>query len=245
LRYAFDPHFAKELGMKKMIAFNYSALDAQVRETAQGHAREIHEILERTAQGIVQIGLRLMECHKLLGLKFSDWLKAEFLWSQSVASNYEACAEKFGNLDCLDRFQPSALCALIRKNVDPAAIDDAVARAHRGQIVTLKTAQSLIVKHAKPGTISAASPAVHRLRNGIRQVGLIVANLTKDQRATLLDELLSLVDMLGAAPPTARLTAAGRLKLDGAARNRRRIGRESTAEANDTAPRGRREPVPA
>src|SRR3990172_3209737 len=91
--------------------FNYGVLSSKARRTAEGHARAIHALLRQTAANIIEIGRRLIEVHDALGSRhYGAWLRSEFAWTQSVASNYEQVARKFANLACVDHFQPSALC---------------------------------------------------------------------------------------------------------------------------------------
>lgn len=144
--------------MATIQGFNYSAIeDTKARKAAREHAKAIPVQLEQTAKSVVDIGRRLIEIYETLGRNnFQAWIRAEFRWSQPVASNYMQCARKFGDLDCLAYLQPSALIVLARGNVPSEAVDDAIEQAGNKEIVTHKQAQELIAAHSPPRGITDA-----------------------------------------------------------------------------------------
>ena len=75
--------------MTRIVGFNYEALDAGVRSETQENAQAIRGLVRQATASVIEIGKR----------HFGAWLRAEFRWSQSVASNYMLAATKFGNLD--------------------------------------------------------------------------------------------------------------------------------------------------
>ena len=64
---------------RKASAFDYDTLPEKHRTTSQAHAMKIHDIIARTAEGIVEIGKRLTAVKKAVGIRrFNEWLTGEF-----------------------------------------------------------------------------------------------------------------------------------------------------------------------
>jgi hypothetical protein len=134
---------------RRAAPFDYALFPASVQKSVREQVQTIHGLLARTSVNVVQIGLRLQFVRDRLGrLHFRPWLKAEFAWSQSTASNYMRAAKTFGDLDCLERFQPAALFALARKKVPAACRAEAIRLARRGGRVTKADAVELVERHA-------------------------------------------------------------------------------------------------
>ena len=131
------------------VSFNYAALsDAKVRKAAQDAATEIRALLQMTGQNVVEIGQRMNAIKAAIGPKaFAEWLKAEFEWTESVATNHMLCARRFSGLECLHQFQPYALYQLCRQATPEAAIKEAVKRAESGELITGRKANDLIAQH--------------------------------------------------------------------------------------------------
>lgn len=154
--------------------FNYKALEKKHRETTKKHAESIRGMLERNAENVVSIGRHLWAVHDLLGPEpFQAWIQAEFRWSQSVASNYMRVAKRFGDLECLKQFQPSALYALARRDVEPKTVKKAIKAAEAGELITAKRAKQMIAEAAakpkgngKAGRDVEAGPNGQGGRNG-------------------------------------------------------------------------------
>ena len=124
---------------EKSKGYDYRAIDAKLRRKVQRHAEQIHQLLERTTETIVEIGRRLIEVHSEIGRsRFQAWLKAEFRWSQPTASQFMSIAEQFGHLDCLNNFQPSALYKLAPKSVPAELVAEMIQRAESGETITHK-----------------------------------------------------------------------------------------------------------
>ena len=45
----------------KIVGFNYDKLDTNSRESVKDHAKQINDLLIRTAKNIIEIGKRLIE----------------------------------------------------------------------------------------------------------------------------------------------------------------------------------------
>jgi hypothetical protein len=142
-------------------SFNYESLkDAKVAKQARESAKQIRLLLQKTAESVVQIG-KLMATVRdgMTPVTFLAWVECEFGWVQSVASNYMQAAEKFNDLDCLKQIQPTAIIRLSRKNVPESVINDAVAKARAGEMVTASMVNRMLVAAGhKPTHASAGKP---------------------------------------------------------------------------------------
>ena len=188
--------------------FDYAALAPAPRRAATGYAKAIQTHLTSSTKAVIDIGRRLIELREQLSARqWRAWLSSEFRWTRSVASNYMQVAEKFGDLDVVARFQPSALYALARRYVPARAIADAVGLARSGQTISKAFARQLIRKY-KPGS---PTPALTNLRRAIARM------------SRRLDDL---------AKPTPRGAMAGLAKeLEQRARKLRRVRRKPSRPA--------------
>lgn len=132
--------------MPQKIGFDYSSISAEHQQVIAEHAKAITLHMRHSTRSTVDIGRRLIQVRQLLGSVFLAWIGAEFQWSLATARAYMTLAQRFGDLDCLDYFQPSALLALARKHMPQAAIDQAIACARNGQLITKAFATDLADK---------------------------------------------------------------------------------------------------
>lgn len=138
-------------------------LPATAVKAVSEHAQVIHGLLARAAGNVVQIGLRLQAVRNIVGRsQFQPWLKKEFRWSQPVASNYMRAARAFADLDCLGQFQPSALFILARKRCPPAARQEAIRLARRGERITKARAAELVERHMPAASVPAMAERMRR-----------------------------------------------------------------------------------
>jgi hypothetical protein len=136
----------------------------------------------------VQIGLRLQFVRDRLGREhFQPWLKAEFHWSQSTASNYMRAAKAFAHLDCLVRFQPTALFVLARRRVPVVAREEAIRLARGGVRVTRSIAFEILERHFQ--AVPTGSVRMDRLRRSFLKA---LPKLSPQDARLLAEELLSL-----------------------------------------------------
>lgn len=207
--------------MNEQLAFNYDMLKKRSRELAQRNATAIHELIRSTTQGIVEIGRRLHEVRASMNSRtWNAWLRAEFRWAQSTASSYMRIAEKFGNLDCLENFQHTALAELTKDRVDPRAITAAVNEAQSGTLVTRKRARELATEFATPQTPAPKADGLHNLRTAINRLNqnleVQLATLQPDELAALADDLMEFAIKLRkagtTAPPATKQAAARRTR---------------------------------
>jgi hypothetical protein len=76
--------------------FDYSQLSTGDRKFLREREHQIKSLARMTAQGIVQIGVYLLEAKERLGHgKFLAWIKASFGWKRVTAWNFMNVAEQF------------------------------------------------------------------------------------------------------------------------------------------------------
>ena len=182
--------------------FNYDVLPPKIRERTQQQTQVIHGLLKRTTEGLIEIGRRLVEVKAILDdpQKFDAWALAEFQFTRSTASQLMRITEKFGDLDCLDNFQHSALAELVKKRVDQRAVKTAIAEARKGRMVTARRVVELAHQFAETPEQTIKPKALYTLRSAIQSLSEnmeILANSTDlVELNELTDELLSLVMQL-------------------------------------------------
>lgn len=133
--------------------FDYTTLDTDTFQFVKLQTGEIRGLMKRTAQGIVEIGQRLIEVKgRLRHGQFLDWLNAEFQWSYPTAARFMQVASSFGQYYEFDNFAPSALYELAAPSTPAAVRAEAMARAEGGEMITHKTAKALKQKYATPST---------------------------------------------------------------------------------------------
>lgn len=140
--------------------FRYEDLDTETRIVVQQRTGEIKTLMRQTAQGVMEIGGKLIEVKDRLGHgRFGYWLNQEFGWSDRTARNFMAVARQFKSeiISDLD-LAPSALIALSGATVPEAARQEAVEQAASGQQVTVKTAKQIIAKHKPAAPRSEPQP---------------------------------------------------------------------------------------
>lgn len=129
-------------------AFDYTALDAETRIVVQQRTGEIKSLMRRTAQDIIEIGLKLTEVKARLGHgSFGGWLKAEFEWSERTAQNFMRVADAFKSATVADLIAPKALYLLAAPSTPDAAREEALERAAAGAAVTFSDAKAITAKH--------------------------------------------------------------------------------------------------
>ncbi|MCG8367721.1 MAG: DUF3102 domain-containing protein, partial [Pseudanabaenales cyanobacterium] len=77
-------------------SFSYVDLDEDVRSFVEQHTCTIKALMRRTAQDMVDIGLRLIEVKDALGHgKFNAWLRAEIDLGEWTARKFMKIGQKF------------------------------------------------------------------------------------------------------------------------------------------------------
>lgn len=144
--------------------FDYLTINEDVRPVVAECASSIRSLLQRAAQDIVDIGLKLIEVkEKLPHGAFLPWLGAEFDWSIRTAQRFIAVAESFGDkCDTVSHFESKALYLLAASSTPEQARQEAASRADDGESITHAKAKEIVARHKQhcvPSTITA-SPSI-------------------------------------------------------------------------------------
>ena len=103
--------------------FDYTSLDTETSQFVQQQTGEIRTLMRRTAQGIVEVGQKLVEVKQKLGHgRFLDWLEAEFEWTHETARRFMTVAQQFGQSPHIVEFAPTALYILADPSLPEAAL---------------------------------------------------------------------------------------------------------------------------
>jgi hypothetical protein len=216
---------------KKIVGFNYECLDnPQAASAARTAAADIRGKLTRSSLDIIEIGRQLLLIRQLLRKRFPAWLKAEFEWPQSTASNYMAAATKFGDEADVKNIQPYALRFLVTSRVTQPAVREALQRAGKGELITAAIAKQIMRKHGcapeqAPGPKPGPKPA-----SPVDKIRGFIDSLIRERPAA---ELSAFADAL--------FQLAAELKTRGASGTRPEApaGDASTGKGHAPAPSGR------
>lgn len=136
--------------MGQLSLFDYGALDPETRIVVQQRTGEIKSLMRRSAQDIIDIGLKLIEVKERLPHgNFGPWLKDEFGWSADTAQRFMLVAERFGESEKpqIAAFAPSALYALAAPSTPGPARAEALERAAAGEEITHAAAKEIVGRH--------------------------------------------------------------------------------------------------
>lgn len=82
--------------------------------TLADRANRIRKLQADVQRGIIEIGNELIAAKEQVGHgNWSAWLDKEFSWTQRTANNFMRVAERFGKMENVFQFQPSALQAML------------------------------------------------------------------------------------------------------------------------------------
>lgn len=186
---------------RMIVGFNYGSLDAALQKEVLEETAAIRKLIIQTSRNVVQIGLRLQRVRDCLGRRgFPAWLYGEFRWAQSTASNYMRAAARFGDVPCIDRFQPTALYILARKKAPDAARDEAVQLAASGELITKEQAEMILRRHDHPVPRPADS-VEEKLSVTLRRLESKLPTLSRAARTHLAEQLTSLLSALNGELP--------------------------------------------
>jgi len=155
---------------RQLALFDYGTLDLDTRSFVQTKTAEIRILIKQTAQGIIEIGQRLIEVKERLGYgNFDSWVKGEFDWSRSTAYRFISVAESCPTVGQLD-FSPKALYLLAAPSTPESAREEALTLAESGERVTYHKAQELVAKHKSEleATKKAAQQTITTLEEQIK-----------------------------------------------------------------------------
>ena len=129
--------------------FDYSQLDSETSGFVREQTEEIRGLMRRTAQGIVDIGQKLLDIKEKLGHgNFLNWLKKEFDWSELTAQRFMQVAKQFKSHNLLDlEIAPSALYILSAPSTPDSMREEALSLAQAGAKITYKAVKEMKQKH--------------------------------------------------------------------------------------------------
>lgn len=185
--------------------FNYDILTPKLREKTQQQAQVIHGLLKTTTEGLIEIGRRLIEVKVTMSNRkqFDAWVLAEFRFRINMSNSLMKAAKRFGDLDCLDHFQHTALFELSKQRTDERAVSAAIQEARSGQIVTRKRAIELSNRFAETPRNMTKPDALHRLNSSMtlltNSMDALLKSADPGEINELADQLLSLVMQLRSA----------------------------------------------
>ncbi|MBV8887015.1 MAG: DUF3102 domain-containing protein [Chroococcidiopsidaceae cyanobacterium CP_BM_RX_35] len=131
--------------------FDYNSLDAETSAFIQQQTDEIRGLVKRTAQGILEIGQKLIDIKGKLGHgQFGNWLAAEFTWSWVTANRFMNVAKYMGQIHHNEEFDSRALYLLSAPSTPENARAEAIARAQTGEFITYAKAKAIKQKYALP-----------------------------------------------------------------------------------------------
>jgi hypothetical protein len=140
----------------------YASLDVETRIVVQQRTSEIKTLMRRTAQDIVEIGQKLIEVKDRLGHgRFDAWLYVEFEWSLQTAKRFMNVAQQFQNQQFVDfDMAPSALYLLAAPSAPESAREEALLRAEKGEQITHRVAQEILLAHKATPTHTGQEPMI-------------------------------------------------------------------------------------
>lgn len=154
---------------RQLALFDYGTLDLDTRSFVQTKTAEIRILVKQTAQGIIEIGQRLIEVKERLGHgNFLPWLQGEFNWSLQSAKRFMNVAETFGQNQQIVDFYPSALYLLAAPSVPEEVRQEALTLSESGERITHAKAQEIIAKHK--AEVKAAQQAITTLEEQIKSL---------------------------------------------------------------------------
>ncbi len=129
--------------------FDYSQLEEETSIFVREQTEEIRVLMKRTAEGIRNIGQKLLEIKEKLGHgNFLNWLKAEFNWSEPTAQRFMRVARQFKFINLTDlSIAPSALYVLSAPSTSNSVREEAIFRAQTGENITYAAAKEIKQKY--------------------------------------------------------------------------------------------------
>ena len=142
------------------------ALDPSTQDYIGQRAAEIHAMLRRTAQDIVDIGGKLADVKARLDHgQFGAWLEHEFQWEERTAQRFMAVHARFKSDNLSDlAIAPSALYLLASPSVPEDTAQAVIERAQAGETITFSLAKEAInrVSNAYKAAPEAVQDVVRR-----------------------------------------------------------------------------------
>ncbi|WP_420628626.1 DUF3102 domain-containing protein [Candidatus Leptofilum sp.] len=132
--------------MQLEATFDYNQLENNGQSFILKRTQEIRQLMKRSAEDIVIIGLKLIEVKTCLPHgAFGKWLRSEFDWTETTALNFMRVAKAFKTTNFADlHLAPSALYLLAAPSTPNEARIEAVDRANDGEKITYGQAVSIV-----------------------------------------------------------------------------------------------------
>jgi hypothetical protein len=129
-----------------LVPFDYDSLGNEA-DIVRGAADRIRARMKKSVEHIVEIGVELRFAKKRIGKgNFSDWLKAEFDWSEPTARRFMAVADRFEGSNQIDCLGASVLYMLASDSVPAEAVAEAI-ELSKAEPVTVAKAKEIIERH--------------------------------------------------------------------------------------------------
>jgi len=169
---------------RQLALFDYGTLDHDTRSFIQTKTAEIRILVKQTAQGIIDIGQRLIEVRdRLEHGQFLQWIETETEIGKSTAYRFMDVAEKLPTVGSLD-FSPKVLYLLASASTPEPAREEALSLAESGEKITPAKAHKIIAKHKAEA--EAAKQEVKEKQQTITtlqdQIASLESNLTRVRR---------------------------------------------------------------
>jgi hypothetical protein len=128
----------------ELTTFDYDQLGSMA-DTVRSIAKSITGRMKTTLIGLIAIGRELKSARGLLKGQFTEWLDAEFTFSERTALNYINLSDLYGKYeDQISGIPIGTLYLLAAKSCPEQAIEAAIARKDAGEKVTPQDARELI-----------------------------------------------------------------------------------------------------
>lgn len=152
--------------------FDYKILSPTTRIIVQQHANEIKTLMRLSAEGIINIGQRLLEVKEQLAHgSFEMWLKSEFNWGMWTARKFMQVTRQFKSVNFTNlSIDTSALYLLAAPSTPEAVRQKALERAEKGEAITHAEVKAITSLHkesakskcSKSSTINISNDTLER-----------------------------------------------------------------------------------
>ncbi len=145
--------------------FDYGICSLGTAKLIQGNLERIKQLYRQTVYTALDIGLLLLEIKAALVEQriYGKWIDSEFPWGHSTANQLENVALRFANVQCLDKFDLTALYVLAAPSTEESTRSTAIALAGKGEHISGTRAKRLKLNSDLP-TLKANSQVV--VQNG-------------------------------------------------------------------------------
>jgi hypothetical protein len=158
-------------------------------------AQRIRDLVGAARTCIIEIGRELIAAKgELPHGDWLPWLETEFGWSVRTADNYMNVAHKFASVANFDglTIDATALYALASPDVPPAAREEAIGRAAKGERITKAEADKMVAD----ATLAAVADAIEAERATVkREIAELTERIKAETSAEMDDAAQTLSDL--------------------------------------------------